>query len=75
MACANIYDDVKSIYRWESEIVEEKECILIVKTTEDKFEKVKKEVEKIHSYSVPCIVKIPVEANEKYFNWIKNEVV
>jgi len=26
----------------------------------------KEEVEKIHSYDCPCVIKIPIEANEKY---------
>ena len=32
------------------------------------------EVEKIHSYDIPCIIKIPIEANKSYFEWIRNEV-
>ena len=73
IACANIFPS-KSIYRWEGKIVQEKEYILLVKTTEEKYEKVKSEVEKVHSYEIPCIIKIPAEANKKYLSWIKNEV-
>ncbi len=74
IACANIYDNVASIYPWEGKIAEETECILIAKTVEQNFNKVKQEVESIHSYSVPCIIKIPISANEKYAEWIKKEV-
>lgn len=73
IACANIFP-VESIYRWKEKIVQEKEYILIVKTTKDKYKKVKMEVEKIHSYNIPCIIKIPIEANKSYFEWIRNEV-
>ncbi|HID71734.1 MAG TPA: divalent cation tolerance protein CutA [Thermoplasmata archaeon] len=34
----------------------------------------KKEVEKIHSYSIPCIVKIPVSSNKKYLDWLESEI-
>lgn len=62
------------MYPWEGKIAEETECQLIVKTLEKHYAKIVKEVEKIHSYSIPCIIKIPATANEKYFVWVKNEV-
>jgi len=73
IACANIFP-ITSMYWWEGNIQDDKEYVAICKTTEENFENVKKEVESIHSYDVPCIVKIPAEANEKYFNWLKREV-
>lgn len=41
---------------------------------EEKFEKVKNEVERTHSYTIPRIIKIPITSNKKYFNWVKSEV-
>ena len=70
IACANIFP-VDSLYRDKSKIAEEKEFVLIAKTKKDNFEQVKKEVEKIHPYDIPCIVKIPVSSNEKYYKWLK----
>ncbi len=74
IACANIHRPVNSLYPWKGKLADESECILIAKTLEENFEKVKKEVEKIHSYTIPCIVKIPVSSNQKYFDWLKREV-
>jgi len=74
IACANIYDNINSLYRWEGKIADEEEFILIAKTIEANFEKVKNEVEKIHSYKISCVVKIPISSNKKYFDWIKSEV-
>ena len=73
IACANIYP-INSIYWWKGKITEETEVVLIAKTLESNFEKVKSEVEKIHSYKVPCIIKIPVSSNKKYFDWLKGEL-
>lgn len=73
IACANIFP-ISSLYWWKGKIVDEKEVVLIGKTIGANFEKIKKEVEKIHSYSIPCIIKIPVSSNKKYFNWLKKEV-
>ncbi|MCD6550293.1 divalent-cation tolerance protein CutA [bacterium] len=73
IACANIFP-IESFYWWKGKITNENEYVLIAKTTENNFEKVKIEVEKIHSYTIPCIIKIHVSSNKKYFNWLKGEV-
>lgn len=73
IACANIFK-AESLYRWRGKIAEESEYVLIVKTLNKNFVRIKKETEKIHPYSIPCIIKLPAEANEKYFKWMKNEI-
>ncbi|MBZ9577705.1 divalent-cation tolerance protein CutA [Patescibacteria group bacterium] len=73
IACANIFP-INSLYWWEGKIIDDNEFVLIAKTTKANFKKVKKEVEKVHSYKIPCIVKIPVSSNKKYFNWLKREI-
>lgn len=73
IACANIFP-ISSLYWWENKIKEDNEHVLIAKTIQKNFQKVKEEVKKIHPYSVPCIIKIPVEANEGYFEWVEKEV-
>jgi periplasmic divalent cation tolerance protein len=73
IACGNIFP-ISSLYRWEGNIAEENEFVLIAKTSETNFEEVRREVEKIHPYTTPCIVKIPVYSNKKYFDWLKSEI-
>jgi periplasmic divalent cation tolerance protein len=73
IACANIFP-IESLYGWKKKIAEEKEFVLIAKTLEKNFEKVRKEVEKIHPYEVPCLIKIPVSSNEEYFRWLEREI-
>jgi periplasmic divalent cation tolerance protein len=74
VACANFFP-IESAYWWKSKIERTKEYVLIVKTLEKNFEKVKKEIKKIHPYTVPCITKINVEANEDYEKWLNEEVI
>lgn len=74
IACANIFP-VESLYRWKGRINEDNEIAIIAKTVKDNFEKIKKEVKKIHSYEVPCIVAWDiVKGNEDFLNWISEEV-
>lgn len=73
IACGNIFKS-DSLYWWRGKIVNENEYILIAKTTEANYEKVKNEVEKIHPYKIPCVIKIEARTNEKYGKWLKREI-
>jgi len=73
-ACVNIIPAVRSIYRWEGRIEDEKEVLLIIKTKRGLFERLQKRVKELHSYSVPEIVALPlVEGDEAYLNWLGQE--
>jgi periplasmic divalent cation tolerance protein len=73
IACANIFQ-AESLYRWKGKIAEEKEYILLCKTVKGKFPALRREVERIHPYSIPCILKIEADANEKYSDWAASEM-
>jgi len=73
VACANIFP-ITSAYWWQGAIQNEAEWVSIVKTPLEMYESVKIAVEKIHPYEVPCIVKIEVEANTAYEQWIQDSV-
>ena len=73
IACANIFP-ITSAYWWQGAIQREGEWVSIVKTSLDKWDLLKEEVLRIHPYEVPCILKMEVEANEAYYQWIKAQV-
>jgi periplasmic divalent cation tolerance protein len=71
-ACVNIVSPVRSIYRWEGKIWDEREWILIIKTQKKRFEELEKKVKSFHSYSVPEIISLPiVEGASSYLKWLK----
>jgi len=72
IACANIFP-IESMYRWKDKIKEDNEIVLLAKTNKKHYEEIEKEVKKIHSYEIPCIMKIKVEANKEYYQWIEKE--
>ena len=72
IACVN-YFPIESSYFWKGKIENSKEVVSLLKTKKENWKKVKDEVEKIHPYETPCIIKIEVEANEEYAKWIKKE--
>ena len=73
IACSNIFP-IESMYWWKGKIEEDNEVVIIAKTKDNNYSKIKKEVKKIHSYDVPCILKIDAEANEEYAKWVDEEV-
>ena len=73
-ACCNIIQ-TESLYHWKNKLVEDTEVILLAKTLNKNFTEIKKEVLKIHSYKIPCILKINVkDINASYLNWLKSRV-
>lgn len=53
-ACVNRID-CESTYRWDGDVHEDSEAILLAKTTEDTYSALVERVETIHPYDVPCI--------------------
>jgi periplasmic divalent cation tolerance protein len=72
IACVN-YFPIESAYWWKGEITNAKEIVSIVKTKKSNWAKVKKAVEAIHPYETPCIMKLEVESNKSYAEWIHAE--
>src|SRR3989339_1209266 len=73
IACANIFP-VGSFYWWKNEIEKSREFVLIGKTVEKNYARIAGEVEKIHSYSTPCVVKLPAEFNKNFGRWLIGEI-
>lgn len=73
IACVN-YFPIESAYHWKGGIATSKEIVTLVKTKKENWAKVKKAVEAIHPYETPCIMKLDVESNASYAEWIQSEI-
>ena len=74
-ACVNI-TDVRSFYRWKGELCADTECLLIIKTTKSKIERILARIEEVHSYEVPEILVLPIVAgSEQYLKWVERSVL
>ncbi len=71
--CVQFYPIV-SICTWKGKSEESKEFMIIIKSTQNKFEKIKKRLEEIHSYELPQIISIKNDNYSKeYSDWIVRE--
>jgi periplasmic divalent cation tolerance protein len=72
IACANVFP-ISSVYKWKGKLKDTKEVVAIVKTKKENFEKIITEIKKVHSYECPCVIKIDVESNKEFENWVMKE--
>jgi periplasmic divalent cation tolerance protein len=74
-ACVNIVPQVSSSFWWQGKLESAQECLLIVKTRATVLAEITTLVKKVHSYSVPEIIALPIiGGNQDYLEWLANEV-
>ena len=75
-ACGNIIPNMKSIYKWQNKLQNDKETLLILKTNSNNYPLLEKLILEEHSYEVPCILKIPIsDGNKEYLQWIEGNLI
>ncbi|MBI3209956.1 MAG: divalent-cation tolerance protein CutA [Candidatus Solibacter usitatus] len=73
-ACVNILPAVRSIYRWQGNVEDTTEVLLLIKTRQAVYPDLEKEIRKLHSYSAPEIVAIVIDrGSAAYLDWIAAE--
>lgn len=73
-ACANVLGEIASLFWWEGKVQEESETPLILKTRPDLVAPLITRIKALHSYSVPCVVAVPIiEGNPDFLDWIVKE--
>ena len=74
-ACVNILPGIRSIYRWDGRLQDEAECLLLVKTSSDRFEPVRSVIRALHTYQIPEVIAIPLTAGDPdYLSWIRSSL-
>ena len=74
-ACVSVTPAVRSFYRWKGAVEEAAECLLVIKSSRDLFDRLRLELEKAHTYEVPEVVAVPIVAGApNYLAWLETEV-
>ena len=74
-ACVNIVPQIESIYRWQGNVDDAKEWLLIIKTTAGAFEEIRSVIRELHSYDLPeCICFGIEDGDSAYLDWIAQSV-
>ncbi len=72
IACANCFP-IQALSWWTGKIEKCGEAVSIFKARKEHWKKLRDTIQQLHPYQVPCILKIDVEANEAYANWVQKE--
>ena len=72
-ACVNFYP-VQSIYTWQGKTLQDPEWQLVIKTDLQRFTELEAKIQSIHSYDVPEIIALPIQAGSSaYLDWIATQ--
>ena len=75
VACVNIVPNMTSIYSWQDELHEDEECLLLIKSTEGRFDDIKRSISANHPYDSPELISINIEDGlPDYLKWIQDSV-
>ena len=70
-ACANIIENITSVYEWQGKIEQGTECLMVIKTREAHAEQVERVIKELSSYDVPEIIALSIaRGSAEYLNWI-----
>ncbi len=72
IACANIFP-IQSHYHWEGALQNDREWVIVLKTTLELEFKVEAEIRSVHPYQLPCIMRYEAKANADYVQWIHDQ--
>jgi periplasmic divalent cation tolerance protein len=69
-ACVQILD-VRSVFTWQGSVDDAAECLLLIKTRCDLYERLESFIREHHSYDVPEILRVPIAGGfGPYLSWM-----
>ncbi len=75
-ACVNIIPGLTSVYRWKGDVHQDKEVLLLIKTTAAIYPQLEQRVQALHPYELPEIIAVPIQTGQAdYIQWINNSLI
>lgn len=75
VACVQILGPIQSRYRWEGEVTQSSEYLLLVKTVAARVDSVTATIVDAHPYDVPEVLALPVVGGHRpYLDWVTENV-
>jgi periplasmic divalent cation tolerance protein len=73
-ACVNIIPKIESYFWWDNKLNHDEEALLIIKTTQQRFDELRDWVVNNHPYDLPEIISLPLsDGLSEYIEWVKKE--
>jgi periplasmic divalent cation tolerance protein len=72
-ACVNVVPGITSIYRWQDQVQQDAEWLLLAKTRHAVLDAFMDRVRALHSYDVPEILVLPIlGGSPDYLRWLED---
>ncbi|MEW5994414.1 MAG: divalent-cation tolerance protein CutA [Candidatus Zixiibacteriota bacterium] len=73
-ACVNVVPRIESFFWWDDKLEHDQEALLIIKTTQQRFDELRAWVVQNHPYDLPEIISLPLsDGLPDYIEWVKKE--
>jgi periplasmic divalent cation tolerance protein len=74
VACVNIVPGIRSLYRWNDQVEDDRELLLVIKTQVDRYDALEARLTQLHPYEVCEVVALEVAAAAPaYLRWLLAE--
>ena len=72
IACGNLLPNARSIYRWQGEIADQSEVVVLMKTRKQDWTALISRLHELHPYDTPECVAVRIAAGApKYMAWLE----
>ncbi|MGH7222889.1 MAG: divalent-cation tolerance protein CutA [Gemmataceae bacterium] len=72
--CVNCVSGVTSTYRWQEQVHDDAEVLLLIKTTRERFEALRTRLVELHPYNVPELIAFDIaDGLPAYLDWLAHE--
>lgn len=73
-ACVTRIAGVTSTYRWQGRTQHDREVLLLIKTTNERFDAVRERIMVLHPYELPEVIAVDVARGlPAYLDWVARE--
>jgi periplasmic divalent cation tolerance protein len=73
-ACVNRISGIASTYRWQGKVERGHECLLLIKTTSERFDALRERIVELHPYELPEVIAVDIAlGHAPYLAWIATE--
>jgi len=73
-ACVNLVPGVRSIYRWQGQVEDAAEVLLVIKTRADRCGALASRLRELHPYELPEVLELSaVGGSAAYLDWVRTE--
>jgi len=75
-ACVNMLPGVRSLYRWQGKIEDDRELLLVIKTASGCYEELEQRIRALHPYQVCEVLALDVaQGSQPYIDWLRGETI